>query len=48
MVCLDRRSTTYSSRPWFIMAGEILTGAVFLAFSAYGELCAVSLFLATT
>jgi hypothetical protein len=29
------------------MAGEILTGGVFIGFSAYGELCAVILFLVT-
>lgn len=27
------------------MAGEILTGGIFIAFSVYGELCAVILFL---
>ena len=48
IVCIDRRSTIYSSRPRFIMAGEILTGGVFIAFSAYGELCVVILFLAIT
>ncbi|THU86529.1 cytochrome P450 [Dendrothele bispora CBS 962.96] len=35
---LDRRSTIYSDRPRFIMAGEILTGRIFIAFSGYGEL----------
>ncbi|KDR81197.1 hypothetical protein GALMADRAFT_116228 [Galerina marginata CBS 339.88] len=35
---LDRRSATYSSRPRFIMSGEILTGGIFIAFSVYGEL----------
>lgn len=35
---LDRRSTIYSDRPKSIMAGEILTGGVFLVFTRYGEL----------
>ncbi|TDL16829.1 cytochrome P450 [Rickenella mellea] len=35
---LDRRSNVYSDRPRFIMAGEILTGGIFIAFSGYGEL----------
>ncbi|KAJ7122958.1 cytochrome P450 [Mycena epipterygia] len=35
---LDRRSTIYSDRPRFVMAGEILTGGIFIAFSGYGEL----------
>ncbi|KAJ7482244.1 cytochrome P450 [Mycena galericulata] len=35
---LDRRSAIYSDRPQFIMAGEILTGGIFIAFSTYGEL----------
>ncbi|KIM35577.1 hypothetical protein M413DRAFT_347955, partial [Hebeloma cylindrosporum] len=35
---LDRRSNTYSSRPRFIMASEILTGGIFIAFSVYGDL----------
>ncbi|EIM88908.1 cytochrome P450 [Stereum hirsutum FP-91666 SS1] len=35
---LDRRSTIYSDRPRFIMASEILTGSIFIAFSSYGDL----------
>ncbi|TFK64025.1 cytochrome P450 [Pluteus cervinus] len=35
---LDRRSTIYSDRPRFIMAGEILTGGIFQPFQPYGEL----------
>ncbi|KAI0072587.1 cytochrome P450 [Panus rudis PR-1116 ss-1] len=34
----DRRSNIYSDRPPFIMAGEILTGGIFIAFSRYGDL----------
>ncbi|CAL1709871.1 unnamed protein product [Somion occarium] len=34
----DKRSTIYSDRPPFIMASEILTGGIFIAFSKYGEL----------
>ena len=34
----DRRSTIYSDRPKSVMAGEILTGGVFLVFTIYGEL----------
>jgi len=35
---LDNKSTIYSDRPRFIMAGEILTGGIFIAFSGYGPL----------
>ncbi|RPD81420.1 cytochrome P450 [Lentinus tigrinus ALCF2SS1-7] len=35
---LDRRSTIYSDRTQSVMAGEILTGGVFLVFTPYGEL----------
>ncbi|KAF5343067.1 hypothetical protein D9758_011141 [Tetrapyrgos nigripes] len=38
IVTPDRRSAVYSDRPRFIMAGEILTGKIFIAFSGYGEL----------
>ncbi|KAF5343047.1 hypothetical protein D9758_011152 [Tetrapyrgos nigripes] len=34
----DRRSTIYSDRPRFIMAGEILTGGLVLPFCGYGDL----------
>ena len=34
----DRRSNIYSDRPRYIMAGEILTGGIFVAFAGYGEL----------
>ena len=34
----DRRSTNYSDRVRSVMAGEILTGGVFLVFTVYGEL----------
>jgi cytochrome P450 len=34
---LERRAATYSDRPRFIMATEILTGGMNLAFARYGE-----------
>ena len=34
---LDRRSTIYSSRPWFIMSCEILTGGLFFGLLPYGN-----------
>jgi hypothetical protein len=48
IVYIDRRSHTYSSRPRFIMAGEILAGGILIALCGYGELYAVLLFLVTT
>ncbi|KAI0700081.1 cytochrome P450 [Cytidiella melzeri] len=33
----DRRSQTYSDRPRLIMAGEILTGGVFMVFTRWGN-----------
>jgi len=33
----DRRSSIYSGRPRLVMAGEILTGGIFMIFSAYNE-----------
>ncbi|KAI0700086.1 cytochrome P450 [Cytidiella melzeri] len=33
----DRRSNIYSDRPRLIMAGEILTGGIFMVFARYGE-----------
>ncbi|KAE9389979.1 cytochrome P450 [Gymnopus androsaceus JB14] len=35
---LEKRSTIYSDRPRFIMAHEILTGGIFVAFSGYNAL----------
>ncbi|KAF5374224.1 hypothetical protein D9758_004661 [Tetrapyrgos nigripes] len=35
---LDRRSTMYSDRPRFIMAGEILGGNMLISFCGYGDL----------
>ncbi|KIM35765.1 hypothetical protein M413DRAFT_32229 [Hebeloma cylindrosporum] len=35
---LDRRSNIYSSRPRFVMAGEILAGGLSIGFTEYGEL----------
>ncbi|KAF8484313.1 cytochrome P450 [Gautieria morchelliformis] len=35
---LDRRSTLYSHRPRFIMAGELLCNGIMLSFIPYGEL----------
>ncbi|KIY43086.1 hypothetical protein FISHEDRAFT_54191 [Fistulina hepatica ATCC 64428] len=34
---LDRCSGIYSDRPCFIMAGELLTGGIFMVFAPYGE-----------
>lgn len=33
---LDRRSSIYSDRPRFVMAGEILTGGMVIGFAKYG------------
>ncbi|KAE9397734.1 cytochrome P450 [Gymnopus androsaceus JB14] len=35
---LEKRSTIYSDRPRFIMAHEILTGGIFIAFSGYNAI----------
>ena len=34
---LDRRANTYSGRPRFIVAHEILSGGLFAAFISYGD-----------
>nr|F1SY62.1 RecName: Full=Cytochrome P450 monooxygenase 58 [Postia placenta Mad-698-R]BAK09406.1 cytochrome P450 [Postia placenta] len=34
---LERKSTIYSDRPRFIMAGEILTGGMLIVFTGYGK-----------
>ncbi|KAF7796049.1 hypothetical protein EIP86_007219 [Pleurotus ostreatoroseus] len=34
---VDRRSAIYSSRPWFIMSCEILTGGLFFGLLPYGN-----------
>jgi hypothetical protein len=38
---LDRRPNTYSDRPRMIVANEILSGGLFVAFMRYGDQCVV-------
>jgi hypothetical protein len=38
---LDRRANIYSDRPRMIVANELLSGGLFVAFMRYGDLCVV-------